>query len=93
MNFRWLLPPQKPQQHKDWEKLLTPKRRTAFDERGEDAIRHRVTRNDFIDGDDLSAAKAWLAEKRRGKEIREFLLFWAVIFSLIASVIGIVVSL
>ncbi len=24
MKFRWLLPPKKPQRHKDWEKLLTP---------------------------------------------------------------------
>ena len=93
MNFRWLLPPQKTQQHKEWEKHLTPERRAAFGVVGDDAVKHRVARSDYADGDALSAAKAWLAEKQRGKDIRKFYLFWAVILSLVASLIGIIVSL
>ncbi len=60
---------------------------------GEDSVQYRVARSDFMDGDNLLAARAWLAEKQRGRETREFFLFWAVILSLVASLIGIIVSL
>ena len=60
---------------------------------GEDAVQNRVTHSGFSDGDELHAARVWLDEKRRGREFRELFVLWVVVLSLIASIIGIVVSL
>lgn len=82
---RWIWPPGQTAHQKRWAEELTPELRASFESRGEDEIRNEVHSCRSVHE---NAARAWLAERRRESEKRECIVFWLIVATFIASVVG-----
>jgi hypothetical protein len=81
----------------EWVRHLTPELRRHFETMGESIVEHDAVNHRYTPKENHFAALGWLAEKREQKAKREqcrfHMIFWTALATLIATVIGIILTM